>query len=214
MASSSLTIRCGGDGCPDQLNLGRSAAKLNARLRSSVAMPVKKSRSGWKMSTSMLKAKEVSHVGSKEKRTKIDHEKMEGWMPDAVVEIVKNLKQAPLLVQVYDECGSARLKTEKAVAEEWPGVKESWRWGGGEAPEGVILVEELGEEEEDGDEASKAWGVLVQGRGCEYGPACYLLKTSRVRSGVGAACTHFCLTKVTGFRETAFSQLTNCWLLH
>ncbi|KAL9678217.1 hypothetical protein QQ045_016056 [Rhodiola kirilowii] len=97
---------------------------------------------------------------------------------------------------------------EKAVAKMWSKVKESWS-GRGEAPEGVILVEELEEEE---DETNKAWGCDTW-EGCEYGPACYLMKTTRVRSGLGAACTHFCLTKVTSFSESAFSQFTNCSLV-
>ncbi|CAM8916797.1 unnamed protein product [Rhodiola kirilowii] len=214
MASS---VRCGGGaGGTIRLKSDTSSSFSSARLPNLV--PMKKFKSGSRPSISATV--ELSRVGSidaAKKRDrdgcsrKIDHDTIHKWMPEAVVEIVKNLKQAPLLVQVYDKCDerSARLKMEKAVAEKWPKVKESWS-GSGEAPEGVILVEELEEEE---DETNKAWGVVIQGRGCEYGPACYLLKTTRVRSGLGAACTHFCLTKVTSFRESAFSQFTNCWLV-
>lgn len=196
------------------LNLVPSSSCLNARSPSLVQLK-KNSRSGsCNVKMSMSATKDLSRRyrrsegGDGGASSKIDHEKMEKWMPEAVVEIVKNLKQAPLLMQVYD----SGLKTEKAVAEKWPMVKESWSEV--EAPEGVILVEEIADEEE--DEATKAWGIVIQGRGCEYGPSCYLLKTSRVRSGVvgsSAGCTHFCLTKVTSFRDTALSQLTNCWLL-
>ncbi|CAI0459206.1 unnamed protein product [Linum tenue] len=102
-------------------------------------------------------------------------------MRDSVTEIVKNLTEAPLLVQVYSDEKGRKLETEKAVEEE---------------------------------EATKAWGIVVQGKGAECGPVCYLLKTSRVgSSGLGLCCTHFCLMRVKGFRESAKSQLKNCWLL-
>lgn len=156
-------------------------------------------------------------------------ERLDEWMRESVVDIVKNLREAPLLVQVFaeedaknEEKGAAatRMETEKAVAEEdWLTAKGKWESGEAPSPQGVILVEELEEEEEEEGERSeresstRAWGIVVQGRGAECGPACYLLKTSRVR-GLGTICsTHFCLVRVNGFRETAASQLKNCWLL-
>ncbi|OAY46439.1 uncharacterized protein LOC110618503 [Manihot esculenta] len=150
------------------------------------------------------------------------YEKMDEWMKDSVVEIVKNLREAPLLVQVYDKGETTTLKTEKAVEEEtWPLVME--RWGKREAPlpEGLIFVEQLEKdeeeeekEEEEAEATTRAWGVVIQGKGVDCGPVCYLLKTSRARSsGMGACCTHFCLMRVKNFRESARSQLKNCWLL-
>ncbi|XP_059456456.1 uncharacterized protein LOC132186495 [Corylus avellana] len=155
-------------------------------------------------------------------------EKLDEWMRESVVDIVKNLREAPLLVQVFKEDAknkekggaAARMETEKAVAEEdWLAKKGKWESGEAPLPQGVIFVEELGEEEEEGERSSesesttRAWGIVVQGRGAECGPACYLLKTSRVRA-LGSLCsTHFCLVRVKGFRETAASQLKNCWLL-
>ncbi|KAK9741855.1 hypothetical protein RND81_03G134100 [Saponaria officinalis] len=149
-------------------------------------------------------------------------EKFDRWMKESVGEIVKNLREAPLFVHVYggDE-PDTRLKTEKAVAEEWAQLKGKWVKGEEPSPEGIILVEELMEgeieinEEKDGqsDESTKAWGVLIQGKGEEGGVACYLLKTSRVGCGnLGLFSTHYCLVKVTNFRESARSQLTKCWL--
>ncbi|GAV62502.1 hypothetical protein CFOL_v3_06025 [Cephalotus follicularis] len=130
----------------------------------------------------------------------ISHKKLDEWMRESVVEIVNNLKEAPLLLHVYRD--EKRKRTEKAVVEEeWAAMKKRWEEEG--KPEGVIFVERLEEEGVEG------WGVVVQGRGAECGPACYLLKTNRV----GPAC-HFCLVRVNSFRETAKKQLEDCWLLN
>ncbi|KAK8272066.1 hypothetical protein V6Z11_D11G305500 [Gossypium hirsutum] len=70
---------------------------------------------------------------------------------------------------------------------------------------GVIFVEQIEGDDEKSDgkeEVSRAWGIVVQGQGCGLAPTCYLLKTSKVSSGIGLKCTHFCLVK-----------LKNCWLL-
>ncbi|CAI0459203.1 unnamed protein product [Linum tenue] len=138
-------------------------------------------------------------------------------MRDSVTEIVKNLTEAPLLVQVYSDEKGRKLETEKAVEEgDWKRLIEKWKKRDSPLPEGVIFVEQLHDEENDvaEEEATKAWGIVVQGKGAECGPVCYLLKTSRVgSSGLGLCCTHFCLMRVKGFRESAKSQLKNCWLL-
>lgn len=154
-------------------------------------------------------------------------EKLDRWMRDSVVEIVKNLKEAPLLVQVFTKRKgeTVTLATEKElVVGDWETVKERWETGETPLPEGVIFVEELGgDEAEDGGESgrkertTKVWGVVVQGKGVGCDPVCYLLKTSRVGSGpgtgMGVFSTHFCLVRVKSFRETAQSQLKNSWLL-
>lgn len=147
-------------------------------------------------------------------------EKFDRWMRESVGEIVKNLEEAPLFVHVYGGSGTT-LKTEKAVAEEWAQLKGKWVKGEEPSPEGIILVEELKEddvgifEEDEGQigDCTKAFGVLIQGKGDEGGVACYLLKTCKVGCGnLGLFCTHYCLVKVKSFRETAKSQLTKCWL--
>ncbi|CAN8257112.1 unnamed protein product [Cochlearia groenlandica] len=150
-------------------------------------------------------------------------EKLDRWMKESVTEIVKSLSQAPLLVQLY-----GGDKEEGAVvvmkAEEWTAVKGRWERGEAEMPEGMIFVEQLGAAEEescgcgfDGGDGTRAWGLVVQGKGVECGPVCYLLKTTRVGSGTGSGmgirCTHFCLAKVSSFRETGESQLRNFWLV-
>ncbi|XP_058182544.1 uncharacterized protein LOC131300629 [Rhododendron vialii] len=141
-------------------------------------------------------------------------ETLDEWMRDSTAEIVRNLRKAPLLVQIYasGDGSAGKVETEKAVADEWPAVTRRWKDGVAPPPDGVILVEELAGDggEEDG---TRAWGMVVQGKGAECGPVCYLMKTSRVGSGLGLGCTHFCLMKVEGFRESAPSQLKNCWLL-
>ncbi|KAL2897896.1 Tetrahydromethanopterin S-methyltransferase subunit A 2 [Bienertia sinuspersici] len=150
-------------------------------------------------------------------------EKFDRWMKESVGEIVKNLREAPLFVHVYGGGGpDTRLKAERAVAEDWSHLKGKWVKGEEPSPEGIILVEELKEddveilEEDEGQsgDCTKAWGVLIQGKGEDGGVACYLLKTSRVGCGnLGLFCTHYCLVRVKNFRETAQSQLTSCWLV-
>nr|KAJ0187873.1 hypothetical protein LSAT_V11C900481100 [Lactuca sativa] len=146
-------------------------------------------------------------------------EKLDEWMRISVTEIVKNIKQAPLLVQIYAD-GEVEMKKSPA-AKDWRNVVKHRS----SSLEGVILVEELQEnadqvdsdvklEEEDG---TKAFGVLIQGKikGIDQCKStCYLLKTSSVNGGgMGHFCTHFCLMKVQSFHENAFSQFSNCWLL-
>ncbi|CAK7339981.1 unnamed protein product [Dovyalis caffra] len=150
------------------------------------------------------------------------YERVDQWMRDSVVEIVKNLREAPLLVHVYaEESGkTTMLKTEKAVVDKWPGLIEKWEKRETQLPEGVIFVEKLEDHDKDGDEreeedVTRAWGIVAQGRGVDCRPVCYLLKTSKAGAGpgLGLFCTHFCLMKVQSFRETARSQFKNCWLL-
>lgn len=141
-------------------------------------------------------------------------DRIDEWMRESVTEIVKKLPESPLLVQVYsDESGiSAATVMEKAEEDQWVLVKEKWEKGEMPMPDGVIFVEKI-DDDQGGEELSKAWGIVVQqqGRGNQ---SCYLLKTNRVGSGIGGlCCTHFCLVKVKSFRETAASQLKNCWLL-
>lgn len=141
---------------------------------------------------------------------------LDGWVRGSVVEIVKNLKKAPLLAHVYcNNGGLMEVITEKGFAEDWPNLKKEWREGERKSPDGIILVEELKENEDldEEEKETKVWGILIQGKG-PRGPACYLLKTCRVNSGVGLFGTHFSLVKVNSFRESAFSQIKNSWLLH
>ncbi|KAL1542060.1 hypothetical protein AAHA92_26200 [Salvia divinorum] len=139
--------------------------------------------------------------------------RIDSWLQDSVPDIVKNLKQAPLLVQIYSGLdGGVRVETERAVPEEWPAAREQWRSGESKSPDGLIFVEELERESEPG--ATRAWGIVVQGKGAECGPACYLLKTDRVCAGLGLGfCTHFCLMKVNNFRDSALDQFKDSWLL-
>ncbi|XP_010558045.1 PREDICTED: uncharacterized protein LOC104826832 [Tarenaya hassleriana] len=144
----------------------------------------------------------------------VAREEMDRWMKESVVEIVKNLVHAPLLVQVYGGGGAVVAK-----AEEWEAVKGRWVKGETELPEGMIFVEELdgGESPEGcgcGGEGTRAWGLVVQGKGSETGPVCYLLKTTRVSgSDPGMGSIHFCLVRVSSFTETTESQLRNCWIV-
>ncbi|XP_069154711.1 uncharacterized protein [Solanum lycopersicum] len=161
---------------------------------------------------------------------------IDDWMNASMVDIVKNLKQAPLLVHIYaneeevedDDRESSRIwiKTERALFENWAMMKNEWESGRTRTPDGLIFVEELRDDEynedleldldSDSDEVlMKSWGVMVQGNGIDQsGAVCYLLKTSRVRAGRGMDlfCTHFCLVRVQNFRGSALKQFKSCWL--
>ncbi|KAF8102048.1 hypothetical protein N665_0201s0337 [Sinapis alba] len=155
----------------------------------------------------------------------VSREKIEQWLRDSVVEIVKNLRESPLLVHLYAEANGGLSTTAKnPEAEDWKTMVGRWGRGEERTPEGVIFVEKLTEGEVDdhdelnnggacGEGSTSAWGIVAQGRGTDCGPVCYLLKTTRVGSGMGTVCTHFCLVKVKSFRETALSQLNNSWLV-
>ncbi|KAL6533008.1 hypothetical protein OROMI_027120 [Orobanche minor] len=151
-------------------------------------------------------------------------EKIDSWMQESVSEIVRNLKKAPLLVQIYsgNENGKVRIETEKAILDNWPAKKDEWRRNGeSKTPEGLIFVEELGldcdqenPDRDSGEGVTRAWGIIIQGKGVECGPACYLLKTNRVCAGMGLGfCTHFCLMRVNNLRDSAFEQFRDYWLL-
>ncbi|KAK1296133.1 hypothetical protein QJS10_CPB15g01625 [Acorus calamus] len=155
-------------------------------------------------------------------------EKLDLWLRNSISEIVRNIGEAPFLVQVFandsEEETSAsssssvvRLEREVALPERWPSIKKRWE-GRDRMPDGIILVEEIKEDEdadcdgEGGDDGSRrTWGVIVQGRGGSC-VACYILNTTRVPSTMGC-CTHFCLIRAKCFSgDTANVQLMKAWL--
>ncbi|KAM3358126.1 hypothetical protein P3S68_021057 [Capsicum galapagoense] len=206
------------------VNKPNPISDLNLNSCLSVSKQVMKRASSHRVSASMS----LSNSGGgglikEDKKTEgVLSGKIDEWMEESMVDIVKNLKQAPLLVHIYADDGKGRvkIKTEKAVLEDWTVVKSEWASGKKRSPDGLIFVGEIGSEEEKiGEEEegiTKAWGVVVQGRkGVECSPACYLLKTSRVGAGCGMGlfCTHFCLARVENFRDSALVQFKNSWLL-
>ncbi|RZC68132.1 hypothetical protein C5167_031385 [Papaver somniferum] len=178
----------------------------------------------------------------------ISADKLDEWMTFSVPEIVKNIGEAPLLVHIYSSISKGVggissigsnsastaaaepvLEKTKADAESWNGVTKRWEEGS-PVPDGIILVEQLKVEENDGGEedesdviaasdmsgggssSTKTWGVVIQGRGVESASSCYILKTCRVGSSLGF-CTHFCLARAKCFGESADLQLKYSWLL-
>ncbi|KAK8357828.1 hypothetical protein V6Z12_A05G443200 [Gossypium hirsutum] len=213
-------VSCGGNVClrrqqsPGLFNFhnpnGRPCSFMASNPQSS-----KPRTSTKKISTSKVNLQPLPKQQEK-KRNELVYEKIDEWMRDSVVEIVKKLPESPLLVHVYSDDNTTRTRTEKADENNWVSVKQKWEKGETPMPDGVIFVEQIEGDDEESDEkeeVSRAWGIVVQGQGCGLAPACYLLKTSKVSSGLGLKCTHFCLVKVKSFRETALSQLKNCWLL-
>lgn len=236
---ASIGIKCVGYNHVDHQKLS-SCTNRNVGVvtvaRSSMAVKGKCNRGKVSMSmeTAPFKKDSVIEFYSNNKKKGFNdktvvYEKMDRWMRDSVSEIVKNLREAPLLIQVHTNGGVATV--EKAEEEEWPEMVRKWESGEAPLPEGVIFVEQLNDgdealEEKEGGGVTRAWGVIVQGQGVDCGPICYLLKTSSVCSGgvggggrggsggcMGLCSTHFCLVRVNGFRDTARNQLTNCWLL-
>ncbi|KAK2637222.1 hypothetical protein Ddye_032014 [Dipteronia dyeriana] len=250
-----VAVRCGGGGVTYSLSQGWSNRRAPLNRNASLSIGggrSEKIKSQFSISSALSSSSAEGRTYRLEtKRNKrrqgdaVSHDNViDEWMRHSVVEIVKNLREAPLLVHVYsDRDGggngngiSTRLRTEKASPEDWLTIKTDWENGTTPKPEGVIFVEQLRdegaiavEEEEEESETStdfggqseitRAWGVVVQGRGENCRPACYLLKTSRVGAGpgtgtgLGMCCMHFCLVKVKSFRETAEAQFKNCWLL-
>ncbi|XP_077231990.1 uncharacterized protein LOC143865554 [Tasmannia lanceolata] len=138
-------------------------------------------------------------------------ERLDQWMNECITEIVSNIRDAPFLLHVYSSNGSSssRLKIETPISDSWPHIRKRWEEGSC-TPDGIILIQQL-KEEEDGEKGnSKSWGLLVQGRGIDCG-ACYILKTNRVCSSLGF-CTYFCLVRAKCYGETAELQLRNSWL--
>ncbi|XVF24342.1 hypothetical protein REPUB_Repub13aG0119600 [Reevesia pubescens] len=156
-------------------------------------------------SSSKVSLQPLPKQEEKKKKNELLYDKIDEWMRDSVVEIVKKLPESPLLVQVYSDNNTTKTRTEKAEENNWVSVKQKWEKGESPMPDGLIFVEQIQEEEEGkhietekNEEVSRAWGIVVQGKageeeGCGPAPACYLLKTSKVNSGFGLRCTHFCL---------------------
>ncbi|XP_022133523.1 uncharacterized protein LOC111006084 [Momordica charantia] len=228
---ASLGIRCGGNcGVLDRpyVNVHDGCCDQKAGPRSLVVPTGSGAR--WRRSrrfvSAMTSLQPVNRRGNGNEV--ISRDKLDEWMKESVVDIVKNLREAPLFLRFYttEDGEAARFETEKAVEEKrWPVLEEQWKNGAAPMPEGILFVQELEDDDYDEDAdggggngsniagESKAWGIVIQGRGVERGgPVCYLLKTSSA-AGLGLWCTHFCLVRVKNFRETTKSQLENCWLL-
>ncbi|MCL7022667.1 hypothetical protein MKW94_028252 [Papaver nudicaule] len=139
-------------------------------------------------------------------------------MAFSVPEIVKNIGDAPLLVQIYSSMskGVQELDLLRLGL-----VLQRWEEGS-HVPDGIILVEQLKTEDEKdeseviasdvSDRSTKTLRVVILGRGVESASSCYILKTCRVGSSLWF-CTHFCLARAKCFGESGDLQLKNSWLL-
>lgn len=227
MAASSLRIACGGSNREIGMQKRCNSNLIRALPPSLIAVGGRNQRSAvrkGRLSAATVRVRGQGSLVSSRKRERgakdavEAQERLDRWMRDSVGEIVKNLREAPLLVQVFSERAPVAME-KKVVVEDWAAVKERWEAGEAPMPEGVIFVEELDEEEAAAstERTTRVWGVVVQGKGVGSGPVCYLLKTSQAGSGpgpgMGILSTHFCLIRVKSFRESARSQLKNCWLL-
>ncbi|KAJ1697738.1 hypothetical protein LUZ63_006250 [Rhynchospora breviuscula] len=170
-----------------------------------------------------LKEKEADE-SDQEKRDPITDENLDEWIKDSVTEIVKNIGEAPFLMQIFSRGGrnkEVRVEREAATPDVWPQIKKRWSpKKSNKTPDGIILVNELRdviEEEQLSGSGSgplagsnRVWGLVVQGRGMEC-VSCYILNTCRVLSPAGS-CTHFCLARAQCFGDPVELQLRNAWL--
>ncbi|KAF9602296.1 hypothetical protein IFM89_026413 [Coptis chinensis] len=68
--------------------------------------------------------------------------------------IVRNIGEAPFLMQVYSKT-KVEVEREKENVDVWASVKRRWKEGC-PIPDGVILVEQLDGDDDDG---SKKWKI-------------------------------------------------------
>lgn len=137
-------------------------------------------------------------------------DKMDEWINNSILEIVKNIEEAPLLVQIYSQGLSIlKLQKQQASSKIWPLIKNTWNKNAS-IPKGIILVEELNNE--DKEDMNKTWGLLIQCHGADRAASCYILNTCRTKSELGY-CTHFCLAKAKCSGESSDQQLEKAWLI-
>lgn len=200
------------------------------RTASSLTMIGRGKKETTPISMSLTRLTNLEANSRKEKENdKISYDNLiDGWVKNSVREIVKNLREAPLLVHIYGDGNGIpmSLKTENAVSENWSAMRSEWEKGTSPPPQGVIFVEQLkdGEQDRRKDEfidfaleggVTRVWGVVVQGRGENSRPACYLLKTVRTGTpALGLYVTQFCLIRVSSFTETAETQFKKIWLVN
>ncbi|KAH9314248.1 hypothetical protein KI387_022875 [Taxus chinensis] len=164
--------------------------------------------------------------------------KLEEWVHDSLIEIVKHIQEAPFLHYVYDKKShSVKIQRQRVLEDmfgspiSWDGIRNSLR---DVCPDAMIFVQRLdgdskcrhcnvsctdgqdyvyssGMERQVLDEQGRThlWGLLVQGRGVGV-HACYILKTTQVVSHVGF-CTHFSLIRAKCFGPSPDTQLEDSW---
>lgn len=177
-----------------------------------VAAEANDSKAIWAADAAALYCREEANRG------RITPEKLDQWIRDSVGEIVRNIGEAPFLVHIFSNGPLLRLEKEEALPESWPSIKKRWDQGKCMPPDGIILVEELKDEDQivgssttgEEGEGRKTWGLVVQGKGMDCA-SCYILNTCRVRSTVGF-CTHFCLLRATCFGDSLETQIRKAWL--
>ncbi|KAH7548247.1 hypothetical protein JRO89_XS14G0088500 [Xanthoceras sorbifolium] len=143
---ASVAVRCGGGGVTCSMRQGwrnhRAPSKRNASLTMMIGGGTKEMMTPISISISSASsssmASRTNQLGTRRKKQRqeeaVSHENViDEWMKDSVVEIVKNLREAPLLVQVYSDDGgngtATRLRTEKAEPEDWLTMKTEWENG-------------------------------------------------------------------------------------
>ncbi|ONK67471.1 uncharacterized protein A4U43_C05F400 [Asparagus officinalis] len=152
----------------------------------------------------------------KKKKDSVSAEEMDHWIRDSIGEIVKNIRETPVLVEISSQGPSSipQLHATEASPENWPLIKNKWNRTDS-TPDGLMLIEQLNHSSNDDDDESdiknQTWGLAVQGRGLGCAPSCYILNTCRVRSSSGF-CTYFCLIRAKCSGGSLGRQVDRAWL--
>ncbi|MCL7051825.1 hypothetical protein MKW94_018150 [Papaver nudicaule] len=143
-----------------------SSSMTNGYLDTVFGTELKKKQKQQRQDNEVIREIKVGIDGEQQEVPKISADKLDEWMEFSVPEIVKNIGDAPLLVQIYSSMSkgvqglssigsssssssspaAARpipvLEKMKADAKSWTGVTKRWEEGS-PVPDGIILVEQL-----------------------------------------------------------------------
>ncbi|MCL7049500.1 hypothetical protein MKW94_006977 [Papaver nudicaule] len=154
------------------VNSDSSSSMTNGYLDTVFGTELKKKQKQQRQDNGVIREIKVGIDGEQQQVPKISADKLDEWMEFSVPEIVKNIGDAPLLVQIYSSMskgvqglssiGSSSspssspaaaakqipvLEKMKADAKSWTGVTKRWEEGS-PVPDGIILVEQLKAEDE------------------------------------------------------------------
>lgn len=154
-------------------------------------------------------------------------EKLDEWMKQSIIEIVRHIQDAPFLHYVFDNKQSAIRRWQKVPStrtrtESWGMLRNCITRI---CPDGMIYVQKLNSEckcencniTRRGDVQEEAgstdlWGLVIQGRGGGFtGCASYILKTTQIVSPNGC-WTQFSLVRAECFCECPSIQFIRSWL--
>ncbi|MCL7025985.1 hypothetical protein MKW94_020468 [Papaver nudicaule] len=182
-------MRIVAQGCSTSISSSNSSSSStkNGYLDTVFATESKKNEKKQRQDNGVIREIKVGIDGEQQQQVpKISADKLDEWMEFSVPEIVKNIGDAPLLVQIYSSMskgvqglssiGSSSsspaaaakqipvLEKMKADAKSWTGVTKRWEEGS-PVPDGIILVEQLKTHEDEKDESEVIGDDVSDGSG-------------------------------------------------